>query len=121
MENTQLTFAEDALESISKKAIARKTGARGLRSIMEGILLDTMFDLPGMEGVERNRGSTARSSEGKAKPLFIYADRRDDVGSAPEAERPTVCLRPAGARAPARRRRACLMDRAFRVSISCGQ
>jgi len=80
MESTQLTFAEDALEAIAKKAIARKTGARGLRSIMEGILLDTMFDLPGMEGVSEivvNR----EVSEGRAKPLFIYADRPEDVGS----------------------------------------
>ncbi|WP_299440405.1 ATP-dependent Clp protease ATP-binding subunit ClpX [uncultured Rhodospira sp.] len=80
MENTQLTFAEDALEAIAKKAIARKTGARGLRSIMEGILLETMFDLPGMEGVSEvvvNR----EVSEGRAKPLFIYADRREDIGS----------------------------------------
>ncbi|SDE79738.1 ATP-dependent Clp protease ATP-binding subunit ClpX [Rhodospira trueperi] len=80
MENSQLTFAEDALEAIAKKAIARKTGARGLRSIMEGILLETMFDLPGMEGVSEvvvNR----EVSEGRAKPLFIYADRREDVGS----------------------------------------
>ncbi|MBB4284777.1 ATP-dependent Clp protease ATP-binding subunit ClpX [Roseospira goensis] len=80
MENTQLTFADDALEAIAKKGIARKTGARGLRSIMEGILLETMFDLPSMEGVSEvvvNR----EVSEGRAKPLFIYADRREDVGS----------------------------------------
>jgi ATP-dependent Clp protease ATP-binding subunit ClpX len=51
MENVKLTFTDDALVSVAKKAIERKTGARGLRSILEGILLDTMFDLPGMEGV----------------------------------------------------------------------
>ncbi|MBB4264880.1 ATP-dependent Clp protease ATP-binding subunit ClpX [Roseospira visakhapatnamensis] len=78
MESTQLSFSQDALEAISKKAIARKTGARGLRSIMESILLDTMFDLPSMEGVEEvvvNREVV----EGRAKPLVIYADRREDM------------------------------------------
>ena len=51
LEDVELTFTDDALEAIAKKAIKRKTGARGLRSIVEGILLDTMFDLPSMEGV----------------------------------------------------------------------
>jgi ATP-dependent Clp protease ATP-binding subunit ClpX len=51
LENTKLTFTEDALSAIAKRAIERKTGARGLRSIMEDILLDTMFDLPGMDTV----------------------------------------------------------------------
>ena len=46
LEDVTLTFTPDALETIAKKAIERKTGARGLRSIVEGILLDTMFDLP---------------------------------------------------------------------------
>ncbi|MEM1133712.1 MAG: ATP-dependent Clp protease ATP-binding subunit ClpX [Pseudomonadota bacterium] len=52
LENIALTFTEDALEAIAKKAIERKTGARGLRSIVEGILLDTMFDLPEMDNVD---------------------------------------------------------------------
>lgn len=51
LEDVELTFTEDALEAIAKKAIKRKTGARGLRSIVEAILLDTMFDLPSMDGV----------------------------------------------------------------------
>ena len=51
LESTKLTFTEDALSAIAKRAIDRKTGARGLRSIMEDILLDTMFDLPGMDTV----------------------------------------------------------------------
>ncbi len=78
MENVQLTFAEEALSSISKKAIERKTGARGLRSIMEGILLDTMYDLPGMEGVEEIVISS-EVVDGGARPLQIYADRADEV------------------------------------------
>ena len=80
MEDTRLTFADDALHSIAEKAIARKTGARGLRSIMETILLDTMFDLPSLESVEEvvvNR----EVSEGRAKPLYIHSDRREDMGS----------------------------------------
>ena len=78
METVQLTFTDDAMRVIARKAIARKTGARGLRSIMEGILLDTMFDLPGLEGVEEIvvNGEVA---EGRAKPLYIYADRREDA------------------------------------------
>ena len=52
METIDLTLAEEALGAIARKAIERKTGARGLRSIMESILLDTMFDLPSLEGVE---------------------------------------------------------------------
>ncbi|HIJ38708.1 MAG TPA: ATP-dependent Clp protease ATP-binding subunit ClpX, partial [Rhodospirillaceae bacterium] len=51
MEDVRLAFSEDALKTISQKAILRKTGARGLRSIMESILLDTMFDLPGLDSV----------------------------------------------------------------------
>ncbi|WP_448580216.1 ATP-dependent Clp protease ATP-binding subunit ClpX [Thermaurantiacus sp.] len=52
MENVRLTFTEDALSAIARRAIERKTGARGLRSIMESILLDTMFDLPSLDMVE---------------------------------------------------------------------
>ncbi|WP_416908495.1 MAG: ATP-dependent Clp protease ATP-binding subunit ClpX [Polymorphobacter sp.] len=51
MEDVKLTFTEDALSAIAKRAIERKTGARGLRSILESILLDSMFELPGTEGL----------------------------------------------------------------------
>ena len=51
MEDVGLSFTDEALEAVAKKAIQRKTGARGLRSILEAILLDTMFDLPSMDGV----------------------------------------------------------------------
>jgi ATP-dependent Clp protease ATP-binding subunit ClpX len=80
MEDVKLAFADEALKTIAQKAILRKTGARGLRSIMEGILLDTMFELPGLDGVVEvvvNR----EVAEGRAKPLFIYSDRREDVGT----------------------------------------
>jgi ATP-dependent Clp protease ATP-binding subunit ClpX len=84
MENVKLTFSTDALHSISKKAIERKTGARGLRSIMESILLDTMFELPTLEGVEEVVIS-AEVVEGKARPLYIYAERKGDVGAGSSA------------------------------------
>jgi ATP-dependent Clp protease ATP-binding subunit ClpX len=80
MEDVRLSFTDDALKIISKKAIARKTGARGLRSILESILLDTMFDLPGLDRVEEVV-INGEVSEGRAKPLYIYSDRREDVGS----------------------------------------
>jgi ATP-dependent Clp protease ATP-binding subunit ClpX len=74
MEGVKLTLADEALKSIARKAIDRKTGARGLRSIMETILLDTMYDLPGMDGVEEVVISK-EVVDGEAKPLLIYADR----------------------------------------------
>jgi ATP-dependent Clp protease ATP-binding subunit ClpX len=81
MEGVGLTFTEDALAAVARKAIARKTGARGLRSIMEGILLDTMFDLPTYQGVEEVV-INAEVVEGRAQPLMIYAERRDKGGAA---------------------------------------
>ena len=53
MDNTELEFREDALQAIAKKAMQRKTGARGLRSIVEAVLLDTMYDLPSMDNVSK--------------------------------------------------------------------
>ncbi len=81
MEDVKLTFTEDALRSIAKRAIARKTGARGLRSILEEVLLDTMFELPSMTGVEEvvvNDDCIMR----KAEPLLIYAERGEGSASA---------------------------------------
>ncbi len=78
MENVALTFSDDALRTISRKAIKRRTGARGLRSIMEGTLLDTMFDLPGFERVEEVVVNS-EVIEGRAQPLLIYSDRRQDL------------------------------------------
>jgi ATP-dependent Clp protease ATP-binding subunit ClpX len=68
------------LHAIARKAIGRKTGARGLRSIMESILLDTMYDLPSQEGTEEVvvNGEVV---EGRAQPLYIYAERQNDVGT----------------------------------------
>ena len=80
MEDTKLAFSDDALHAIARKAIGRKTGARGLRSIMESILLDTMYDLPSQEGTEEVvvNGEVV---EGRAQPLYIYAERQNDVGT----------------------------------------
>ena len=80
MENVKLTFSDEALRAVARKAIERKTGARGLRSILESILLDTMFDLPTLEGVEEVVIS-AEVVEGKARPLYIYAERQGDIGT----------------------------------------
>ena len=80
MENVRLDFSDDALKAIAHRAIARKTGARGLRSIMEGILLDSMFDLPSLEGVE-SMVISKEVVEGRARPLHIYTDRLGDVGT----------------------------------------
>src|SRR6266852_1707606 len=80
MEDVRLELAEEALRGIAQKAIARKTGARGLRSIMEAILLDSMFELPSLAGVSEiviNREVV----EGRAKPLHIYSDRRGEIGT----------------------------------------
>ncbi len=80
MEDVRLTFAEDALGGIARRAIERKTGARGLRSIMESILLESMFDLPAMKGVEEVVISQ-EVVEGRAKPLRIYSDRMSEIST----------------------------------------
>ena len=80
MENVELTFNEDALKAIANKAIERKTGARGLRSIMETILLDTMYELPGLDGVDEVVIS-GDVVEGSAQPLYIYSERTEDTGT----------------------------------------
>ncbi|PWC55875.1 ATP-dependent Clp protease ATP-binding subunit ClpX [Azospirillum sp. TSO22-1] len=81
MEDVHLEFSDDALRNIANKAIARKTGARGLRSIMEAILLDPMFDLPGLSGVE-SIVVNGEVVEGRAKPLYVHSDRRSEAPGA---------------------------------------
>jgi ATP-dependent Clp protease ATP-binding subunit ClpX len=81
LEGVKLTFTQDALAAIAKRAIERKTGARGLRSIMEDILLDTMFELPGMDTVEEvvvNEEAVRR----EVKPLLIHSDSVEGEASA---------------------------------------
>jgi len=82
MENVKLKFSDDALRAVAQKAIMRKTGARGLRSIMETVLLDTMYDLPSLDGVEEvviNR----EVIEGRAQPLYVHGERKEGVAAAP--------------------------------------
>ncbi len=77
MEGVELTFTDDALKAISKRAIERKTGARGLRSILEDILLNTMFDLPSLVGVDKvvvNEEAVAS----EVAPLLIYSEQANN-------------------------------------------
>ncbi|MDX2484017.1 ATP-dependent Clp protease ATP-binding subunit ClpX [Antarcticimicrobium sediminis] len=81
LENTELQFTDDALNAIAKRAIQRKTGARGLRSILEDILLDTMFELPGMDNVTKVVvNEEAVNSD--AQPLKIYAEADKESATA---------------------------------------
>ncbi len=84
MEDCNLNFQDDALVAVARKAIQRKTGARGLRSVIEGILLDTMFELPGLDGVQEVVISK-EVVEGSAKPLYIYSEKDKEAASAPSA------------------------------------
>ena len=80
LEDTELTFTDDALQAIAKRAIERKTGARGLRSILEDILLDTMFELPGMDSVTKVVvNEEAVGSD--AAPLMIHADEKEEASA----------------------------------------
>jgi ATP-dependent Clp protease ATP-binding subunit ClpX len=74
MEGVELEFRDGALDAIAKKALARKTGARGLRSILEHALLDTMYDLPSMSNVSKVVVDDGVVN-GESKPLMIYADQ----------------------------------------------
>jgi ATP-dependent Clp protease ATP-binding subunit ClpX len=81
MEDVKLTFTDEALKVIARKAIERKTGARGLRSIMEQLLVRTMFDIPGMSDVAEvvvNEESAA----GRIEPLMIYQSRPAEQANA---------------------------------------
>ena len=74
MEGVKLRFQEEALHAISRRAIQRKTGARGLRSIMEGILLETMFELPTLNGVQEVV-ITSDVVDGRSRPLYTYSEK----------------------------------------------
>lgn len=77
METVKLGFTDEALTATAKRAIDRKTGARGLRSILEGILLDTMFDLPGMDGVDEVM-IDKDVVEGRKEPVRVYAKKEKE-------------------------------------------
>ncbi len=75
MEGVKLTFTKESLDAVAKKAIDRKTGARGLRSIIENLLLDTMYEIPDAEDVEEVliNADTVNKSE---KPVYVHADKK---------------------------------------------
>ncbi|WP_404398722.1 ATP-dependent protease ATP-binding subunit ClpX [Idiomarina loihiensis] len=75
MEDVELEFREDALRAIAKKAMARKTGARGLRSIVEGVLLGTMYELPSIEGVAKVVVDESVIA-GESDPILVYANQQ---------------------------------------------
>ena len=80
MENVKLTFTKESCQAVAKKALERKTGARGLRSIMENLLLDLMFDLSSMHGLEEVV-INEEVVEGKAEPLLVYAKEKEKNAS----------------------------------------
>ncbi len=80
MENVELEFREDALNAIARKAMNRKTGARGLRSIVEAVLLDTMYELPSMENVSKIVVDET-TIKGESKPLVIYDSQQEQAAS----------------------------------------
>jgi len=80
MEDVELEFREDALHAIASKAMSRKTGARGLRSIVESVLLDTMYELPSMENVSKIVIDET-TIKGESKPLVIYASQQEKAVS----------------------------------------
>jgi ATP-dependent Clp protease ATP-binding subunit ClpX len=80
MEGVELEVRPSALQAIAKKALKRKTGARGLRSILENVLLDTMYELPTMESVSKVVIDESTIESG-AQPLMIYADQPKVSGS----------------------------------------
>jgi ATP-dependent Clp protease ATP-binding subunit ClpX len=82
IEGAKLTFTKDSLSAIAKKALIRKTGARGLRSILEDILLETMFELPSQNNISEvviNKDVV----DGKIKPLLTYSKKNNQTSSAP--------------------------------------
>ena len=76
MDNVDLEFREDALQMVARKALERKTGARGLRAILESVLLDTMYELPSMQNVNKIVIEASTVSKG-AKPLVIYKQEKE--------------------------------------------
>lgn len=84
MEGVDLEFRADALKAVAKRALERKTGARGLRSILEGVLLDTMYEIPSQSEVSKVVIDES-VIEGKSKPLLIYENNDATAKAAPDA------------------------------------
>ncbi|MFZ5723039.1 MAG: ATP-dependent Clp protease ATP-binding subunit ClpX [Pseudomonadota bacterium] len=84
MEGVEIDFREDALRAVARKAMVRKTGARGLRSILEGVLLDTMYSVPSARGVAKVVVDAA-TIEGTTEPILIYENSEEPRKAAPDA------------------------------------
>ncbi|MFC3607350.1 ATP-dependent Clp protease ATP-binding subunit ClpX [Stutzerimonas tarimensis] len=84
MEDVELEFRTDALKAVAKRALERKTGARGLRSILEGVLLETMYDIPSQKDVSKVVIDES-VIEGTSKPLLIYESNEPPAKAAPDA------------------------------------
>ena len=83
LENVELEFRDDALIAIAKKAMERKTGARGLRSIVEAVLLDTMYELPSLEGISKVVIDESVIN-GESEPLLIFENTEPQEAASAE-------------------------------------
>ena len=83
MEGVELDFRDDALRAVARKAMERKSGARGLRSILEAVLLDTMYQVPSLEGVVKVVIDSA-TIDGESEPLLIYENSEQTSRVAPD-------------------------------------
>ena len=83
LEEAELEFREDALIAIARKAMERKTGARGLRSIVENVLLDTMYELPQLENVSKVVVDET-VIKGESKPILLYNSQEKAAGAETE-------------------------------------
>jgi len=84
MESVDLEFRSDALKAVARKALERKTGARGLRSILEGVLLDTMYEIPSKKDVSKVVIDES-VIDGTSQPLMIYENSEPQAKAAPDA------------------------------------
>ena len=80
MEGAELEIRDDALAAIARKAMARKTGARGLRTILEGVLLNSMYELPSLDNVSKVVVDET-VIEGEAEPYFLYENQQKAAGA----------------------------------------
>jgi len=80
MEGAEIEFREEALRAIARKAMARKTGARGLRTILEHVLLDTMYDLPSLDNVHKVVVDE-RAIDGESEPYLVYDSEQEQLAA----------------------------------------
>ncbi|MEQ4617635.1 MAG: ATP-dependent Clp protease ATP-binding subunit ClpX [Corticimicrobacter sp.] len=97
MEGVELDVEPEALNAIARKALRRKTGARGLRSILEGALLDVMYELPSLQNVDKVVLTVKAVEEpGACKPLLVYKEAGAQVEPPPDGDANPAPLRPSG-------------------------